>query len=211
LWAAIGCASGAAESGSAPPPTSEPQSEGGEAEASEALEAVEAPAEAPRAARSGPSTITVNVEVDGKPAEATVRLLAGSTEAAGGASGQAMTVDSGDYTMEVQIADDSLVDKPRQRRALTLLPGGNVTETVDFPWSKIQLKVRVNGALDQGAQVHLMRNGEKVVTLKSNAPHVPISPGRYQAVVKTRGAEIEVQQLMFPQGATQTVPVAVSM
>ena len=75
----------------------------------------------------------------------------------------------------------------------------------------IQLNVVINGRPTTNASVKLMRQGAEVGTLKSGADFVPISPGKYEAEVKAEGASIAVHGLMFPEGATQTVPVNVQM
>jgi hypothetical protein len=142
-----------------------------------------------------------------------VRLLgAGGQEVASGGSGDALQVSSGDYDMQVTVRDAAaLADKPTQRRKLTLSPGDDLHEHVDFPWAMIQLNVIVNGTPDRAAVVQLTREGTTVAVFKSGAEPVAISPGRYSAQVKTHGASIEVPSLMFPEGATQSVPVRVQM
>ena len=84
-------------------------------------------------------------------------------------------------------------------------------QPVSFPWAAIQLRVRINGKVNASAKVDIIRAGKVVATLQSDKPHVMFSPGRYDAKVHTGGAEIEVPQLLFPEGATRTVPVDVQM
>jgi hypothetical protein len=126
--------------------------------------------------------------------------------------GQKLTVPSGVYTLEVAVTDEkALIDKPTEEREVTLIAGADSTETVDFPYSKIKLNVRVNGALDTKAVVRVMRKGAVVAEIRSAGEHVMISPGRYGAEVKARGAVIEIDELMFPQGATREMPVGVQI
>jgi hypothetical protein len=163
--------------------------------------------------RAGPAQITVEAKVHGKTVEAKVRLRGSDgAEAASGASGQALRVQSGDYEMQVEISDASaMLDRPTQTRPLTLHAGDDLHEGVEFPWAMIQLNVVVNGNPDGGASVKLMRGGAEVAVLKSGAAPAAISPGRYEAEVSTHGTKINVQGLMFPEGATQTVSVRVQM
>ena len=196
------------------PPGASIESEGGEGY----LEPVdEAPAEAaaetstaPAPAPSGPSTIRFDVRVAGKPVAAEVSILSGGEVVASGPAGQPITTESGDYEMSIKVTD-GLVDHPVEHGQLTLEPGAEVAQTVELAWAKIQVKVKINGRATNSATVDVMRDGEVVTTLKSGAPHVLISPGRYEAVVKARGAKMEVPELMFPAEATQTVPVNVKM
>jgi hypothetical protein len=163
--------------------------------------------------RAGPAQITVEAKVHGKTVPAKVRLRGGDgSEAASGTSGQALRVQSGDYEMQVAISDAAaLLDRPTQTRPLTLHAGDDLHESVEFPWAMIQLNVLVNGNPDSGASVKLMRGGSDVAVLKSGAAPAAISPGRYEAEVTTHGTKIKVEGLLFPEGATQSVPVRVKL
>jgi hypothetical protein len=213
VWMAA-CASSAHDAGHRPLEPA-PAASGGEQAAAEPAVDRAAPDEsgAPVTAASGPAKITVDARVRGQSVAADVRLIGpGGEDAAHGGSGEALQATSGEYEMQVTIRDASaLADKPTQRRKLTLSPGDDLHEPVDFPWAMIQLNVVVNGSPDPGAVVHLMRDGEEVAAFKSGAAPAPISPGRYSAQVKTHGASIDVASLMFPDGATQSVPVRVQM
>ena len=207
---ALGCGSGA-ETGGDPPaassgdealpePTAEASGESGEA------------ASVPQR-RSGPASLAVDAQVKGKSVPAKVRLLTpDGSEAASGEAGQPLQVQSGQYTLEIEITDASaLIDKPTQRRELVVNAGDELREKAEFPWSMVQLNVRVNGRLDRKAKVILLRNDKEVATVKSGAAPAPISPGRYEAVVEARGARIDVKGMLFPDGGSETMPVDVSM
>jgi hypothetical protein len=205
-----GCGGGATE------PTESEASSGSEAADEPAAEPTtlddEASAEIPLR-QSGPATLTLDAQVRGKSVPAKVRLLAADgSEAATGEAGQKVAVQSGEYTLEVEITDDdTLIDKPTQKRQLVVNAGDELHEKAEFPWSMVTLNVRVNGRLDRGAKVVLMRDGKEVATLPSGAAPAPISPGRYEAVVETRGARIEVKGMLFPEGGTETAPIDVRM
>ena len=209
LGALLGC--GSKPGAQSPPASAQSGSEVTVAEQAEPTSSPESAEEAP--APTGPAVLTVEASVRGAAAAADVRLLAADGSAAGtGHTGEPISVPSGEYTLEVTVTDEkALVDKPTQRRSLTLHPGDSLRESVEFPWAMIQLNVRVNGSQDNGALVEVKRQGEVVAKLKSGADPVPISPGRYDADVKTRGTTIAVQGLMFPQGGTQSMPVNVQM
>lgn len=161
--------------------------------------------------QAGPASVTVTATVNRQPIPAHVRLIgADGSTAAEGDVGAKLTAPSGAYTLEVAVTDPkALIDKPTEKREVTLLPGGDTTEVVDFAYAKIKLNVRVNGTLDPKAVVRLLRKGAVVAEIQSAADYVMISPGRYGAQVKTRGAEIAIDELMFPQGATREMPVGV--
>ena len=187
---------------------------GAETESEEPLadEEPEAAIEPPPPA-SGPSSITVEATVNGEALGAKVRLVgADGGLAAEGTAGQKLLVTSGSYSLEVEVTDAAkLVDTPTEKREITLAPGGDIVESVKFPFARITLNVRVNGTLNKSAVVRILRQGAQVAEFKSAADPVAISPGRYQAEVKVKGALIKVPELMFPQGATRAMPVSVAM
>ena len=162
---------------------------------------------------AGPAAMTVEARVHGQSVPATVRVLgADGHEVGNGKAGERLSLDSGEYSLRIQISDASaMLDKPTQERPLTLHKGDDLHEVVDFPWAMVQLNVVINGQKESNAGVELRKQGELVGTIKSGAPPVAISPGRYEAQVKARGAKIDVKGMMFPAGATQSVPVNVQM
>jgi hypothetical protein len=167
--------------------------------------AVEAPA-------VGPAAITISVLVKGKPVPATVQFLDGSGKpAVEGKADEKISISSGRYEAVVQITDPTvLADKPSKRMTVELKPGQESKEQIIFPWAKIKLNVKVNGRLDANAKVKLLRDGSAVATVTSaDNDYVQISPGRYQAEVITKNTKAMVDNVMFPDGATQDVPVEV--
>ena len=204
---------GGGGSASEPAPGATEGSEVEEAPAAEPSSSETASEEAIPVRSSGPAKLTLDAQVKGKSVPAKVRLLAADgSEAAAGEAGQPLNVQSGQYTLEVEILDEaSLLDKPTQKRELTVNAGDELNEKAEFPWSMVTLNVRVNGKLDRNAKVILIRDDKEVAKVKSGAAPAPISPGRYEAVVETRGAKIEVKGMLFPEGGSETMPVDVSM
>ena len=168
---------------------------------------------APEPARRGAATVTADAAVRGESVPAVVRLIdENGEEAAKGKAGETLQVLSGEYTLAVSIEDPKiLADHPTLREPLTVPPGASLTPRVDFPWASVQLNVRVNGVPEKKATVRLLRQGAVVATVESGGASVTLSPGRYQAEVITRDATIEVKMLLFPEGATQSLPVDVKM
>lgn len=210
LFAALGCGGGAAPQ---PAARSAAPSGGQETPVAQAPESEQEPQSLERPEAKGPARITVEAKVHGKAAPANVLLLGpDGGEVAHAASGQALSVQSGEYELQVQItAASALLDKPTQQRPLTLHAGDDLHESVEFPWAMVQLNVMVNGSADPNATIRLSRGGSDVGVLKSGAAPAPISPGRYDAEATTHGAKIKVDGLLFPEGATQSVPVNVRL
>ena len=209
LLLAVGCST---QSAHPTPPQQARPSSGGEAGAPAPTAPAAEPAE-PAVAPSGPAALTVEAAVHGEVKPARVQLIGSDGgEVAAGASGQPLAIQSGEYTLIVSIEDAAiLADRPNLRVPLTVKPGDDLKQHVDFPWASVQLKVRVNGEPEGHATVRILRQGALVATVESGGAFVTLSPGRYQAEVITRDATIEVKQLLFPEGATQTVPVDVKM
>lgn len=161
---------------------------------------------------SGPATVVIEATVKGEPVPAAARVLDGDAVVASGKSGEALTVAPGHYVLEAAIEDSGVIaDRPSKRTSLALRAGATLQQPMAFPWAAIQLRVRVNGKLNRSATVDIIKNGEVVATLKSDQPHVMFTPGRYDAKVRVGGAKIDAPQLLFPEGATRTVPVDVQM
>ncbi|MDD9938494.1 MAG: hypothetical protein OXT09_33100 [Myxococcales bacterium] len=224
-WWLFGCNVQVWEPGKAPPaenqsgwedpPAAEsesaPEAEGGEAEAEEPEAPVEAAAD-DATEPTGPGTLVVRATIKGEPVAAAVQVLEGASVVARGESGESLTAPPGRYAIEVAIEDAAtLADTPTKRMTVVLRAGETVNQPVSFPWAAIQLRVRINGKVSSSAKVDILRSGKVITTLQSDRPHVMFSPGRYDARVRVGGATIEVPQLLFPEGATRTVPVDVQM
>lgn len=211
---ALGLIAGCGQSAAPPPAASAAEASTGQERAQSGAKQSESE-QAPAATTEpqGPARLTVEAKVHGKPVAATVHLItAAGNDAESGESGQTINTQSGEYELRVEIKDAAaMLDKPTQSSNLTLHAGDDLHQSVEFPWAMIQLNVMVNGNLEHNATVQLSRQGSVVGSIKSGAAPVAISPGRYEAEVKARGATIAVKGLMFPEGATQTVPVNVQM
>jgi hypothetical protein len=125
-------------------------------------------------------------------------------------SGAPIALRAGSHRIELQISDAAaLADKPKQTREVFLEPGKTTLVEATFPWAKVQLNVLVGGRSQAGVPVKLLRNGEVVAQMKGGAKPAAITPGKYEADVLLKGTTIRVKGLLFPEGATQTVPVRV--
>jgi hypothetical protein len=161
---------------------------------------------------AGPASVIVNVTVKGQPIAASIQLLdEGGKVAVEGKAGEKLSLNSGKYQAVVQVTDEKgLADKPTKRLTVELQPGQEAKEQLSLPWARIRLNVKVNGQATSNARVTLMREGVTVATVKSaDQDYVQISPGRYQAEVLVRNTKVTVDNVMFPEGATQDVPVNV--
>lgn len=203
-----GCGGGEAPAETAPTEVSV----GGEAEAEEASVEGEPEAEPePEPEPSGPAHVTYAFTAHGEALVGTVKVRAGTGEVlAEGAVGERLEVPSGDYRVECTADKAVLVDGPTVWDALSIGAGEDATPSVEFPWAKARFVVKVNGNEASGS-VTLLRRGAEVATVPIAADeYVMISPGRYQARVKTRRSEIEVPEVVIPGEATRNVPINVT-
>ncbi|MDH5674791.1 MAG: hypothetical protein OEZ06_21865 [Myxococcales bacterium] len=194
--------SGAESAPAAPAPAAEPEPE------PEPEPEAEAEPEPPP---TGPATVTVLATVKGESVAADVKLTGADGAETSSKAGQAITVESGVYDLQVTLTDPAtLADLPSRKEQVTLAAGDQLEHKVDFPWSKVALNVRVNGKSNTKATVELIRSGQVVAKVKSSSEPIMLSPGRYQAKVRAGASVIEVPEVMLPGGATRTVPVDVS-
>jgi len=180
-------------------------------EASDADADADAEPEPQAPAPSGPATISFKLSVKGEAIAGTIKIRDdGGTVLTEGEAGQPISIESGAYRAEVRASTDGLIDGPIKWVELELKPGDNPAVEVAFPWAKVRLDVKVNGKPAKG-KVELLRRGESVATLPIAADeHILISPGRYQGKIKTGRSEIEVSQIVIPEGATRNVPINVT-
>jgi hypothetical protein len=161
----------------------------------------------------GPAKLTVIAKVAGQeaPAQVTVRDEQGNVLAQGKA-GQVLDVQSGLLSIEASITDAAaLVDKPTMLQEVSVEPGGDAKEVLNFAYAKVRVSVNIKGKLDKTATVTLSKDGSPVVKLASGASeYVTISPGRYEASVKSQRADVSVPPLVIMEGATMDIPLNVN-
>lgn len=189
-------------------------SAGGEEEQAveeEADEDEEDEEEEEEARATGPATITFKLTVAGEEIKGTIKIRNDTGDViAEGEAGSSLSVPSGIYRSEVRADKSGLVDSPMKWVEIDLKPGSNPVQEVQFPWAMVLLNVKVNGKTMKG-KVELLRRGKSVVTLPiGGTEHAMISPGRYQGKIKTRRSEIEVPQIVIPEGAKRNVPINVT-
>jgi len=210
----LACGGKAAPAETPTTPAPEPSATGGEA-VTEAAEDSTAEEEAePSAPAAGPAKLTVMAKVGRDTTSADVKVYdADGSVLAEGKAGQQLEVRSGDLTVEATVTDPkAIIDLPTQSQGVTLEPGQEATETVSFARSLVRVSVNIKGKLDPTAVVWLSKNGKVVAKLVSGAPdYVSISPGRYEAKVKSQRAEITVSDLTLNEGATHNIPLNVSL
>jgi hypothetical protein len=210
-WAACGGASAPQAPAEPPPPAAE--AAGSEAITEPAESAVDEQAAAPESPPAGPAKLTVVVKVEREPAAAHVRILSDEgTLLAEGAAGQAFEVPSGELTVEASITDPkALIDQPTRAESVSVQPGEDHNLPLVFSRSLVKVAVNIRGKLDPKAVVILSKDGKQVAKLASGAPdYVAISPGRYQASVKSPRAEVNVSDLTLNEGATHNIPLNVN-
>ncbi len=198
----------------APVTEPEPVAAAGDEAVSEVAEEPEAEAEAaPSEPATGPAKLTVVAKVGRELAPAKIKVLAedGSVLAEGDA-GETLDVQSGELLVEATITDPkAIIDLPTQSQSVTLEAGEEKTENISFARSLVRVTVNIRGKVDPTAVVSLKRDGAVVAKLTSGAPdYVSISPGRYEASVKSQRAEITVSDFMLNEGGTHNIPLNVN-
>jgi hypothetical protein len=160
---------------------------------------------------SGPATATVTVKVGNDNAVAVLRILDGQgAVVAEPAVGEAFTVPAGTYRIVATIADASvLADTPELTEEVTLVPPEPTTIPIRFALSRVRLRIVRAGRpiRNATADVVAQRSGEAVASFRVTDAHVPISPGRYDAVIRFGREEVRVEGIMFASGATADIPV----
>jgi hypothetical protein len=131
-----------------------------------------------------------------------------------GRSGQAFTLEPGNYVLKGEITDESiLADTPtRKGEPFRLEAGANRTEKVEFGRARIRLKVVRGRQRIRKATVKLRPQGadEVVLEYQPGEEYIPVSPGRYDATIEYRNTRVEVTGIMFPAGGKRSIPVRVN-
>jgi hypothetical protein len=162
---------------------------------------------------TGPGQLRVINRVGGEDASGTVRVLSEAGEVVvEGTSGQTFTVPSGSYRVVGAITDDDvMIDTPTHEAdgMVTVLAGQEQSVSIDFPLSRVRIRVRRHGRPVARWRMEVRRQdgtGEPL-TLRSSNDHIPITPGRYDATLHFGREQIEVSGIIFQGGATMDVPV----
>ena len=163
---------------------------------------------------TGPGRITIQFKVGGEDAsgELTVRSADGAEQR--GQPGAAMTLEPGTYVIVARITDENvLVDRPTIEQELVVSPGDVRNEIVEFPRARVRLQVMRRGRNAGRARVTLTRTvlgSQEVQVQAGGTEHIPITPGRYNGVVRVGNQEITVEGITFMGGATQDVPININ-
>jgi hypothetical protein len=198
------------------PETAAPVSDstGGEALTQKAEEATGEEQSEPVEPASGPAKLTVEAKVGRDTAKANIKVMnEEGTVIAEGLAGERLGVQSGDLLIEATITDPkAMIDLPTIQQSVSLKAGDEVSESVSFPRSLVRVTVNIKGKVDATAIVTLSKGGVQVAKLTSgDENYVSITPGRYQATVKSKRAEITVSELTLNEGATHNLPLNVNL
>jgi hypothetical protein len=198
--------------GESRPPATEPVQPAASAGAEAALDEEPEQAE-PAAAASGPATLKVVTKVAGKEVAARVKVFdAGGALVVEGASGQPLAVRSGELSIEAELADHKVLrGQETLHRSISVAAGADASETLIFERCMVRVAVRIRGKLDTTAVVTLLKDGVEIAKLTSgDQEYVAMAPGRYNAKVRSKRAEITSSDITLNEGATQTVPIDVN-
>ena len=164
---------------------------------------------------AGPARIQVGIVVDGEAVEGTVRLVSSSgARVAEGPAGSTFEVEPGQYRAYGHITDASiLADTPdrRGRDRITVSAGQTVQSDVVLGRAMVRLTVTRGGRSLRRWRVELRPSGtaETVLEVRPSEEFLPITAGRYSAIVHSGGAQIPVDGLIFMPGARQQVPIRI--
>jgi len=170
--------------------------------------------QAPAPEPTGPAHLTVTVKVGFDAATLPVRVLGGDgNEVATTTAGQALTLPAGDYTVVVAVTDaHMLADTPEQQESISLAPGEERNLQIQFARARVRLLVRRNNRELRGARVELRHAGsdETVADFRTGNDYVPISAGRYTAIVHAANQEITVNDMIFMEGSSRDMPIDIN-
>jgi hypothetical protein len=96
---------------------------------------------------------------------------------------------------------------------VTVVAGQEVTGTIAFPVSRVRIRVTRRGRAVARWRMEVRPVADESaepIELRSGNQHVPITPGRYRAVLHFGNEEITVDEVIFQGGATMDVPVNVN-
>ena len=187
-------------------------SQGGEeqGDALAGLPAEPEPEAEPEPTYGDPVTVTVQLQVGSDEGTGTFQLMDIEGElVAEGESGDRITVPAGPYSVSAQITDDDqLVDTPTRDESV------DIAETppmviVRFPRSRVSMNIRQNGRAVRRPRVVLFPqtgpgepDPEPIAEISNPTKIFPVSPGRYDAVIRIGNLEVGVSDLVFQEGAT---------
>jgi len=163
----------------------------------------------------GPAQLSVTVKVGFDETPLPVRVLNadGDEVAASGSAEAAFTLPAGDYTVVVAVTDaQMLADTPEKRESVSLAPAEERNLLVEFPRARVRLRVRRNHRELRRARVELRRAGsdETVVDYRTSNDYLPISAGRYTAIVHAANQEITVNDMIFMEGSSRDMPIDIN-
>lgn len=198
--------------GGSSPPAAEP-AQPAESAGAEVLPEETPEPEEPAAPASGPATLKVVTKVAGKEVAAHIKVFdeSGALVTEGNA-GQPLSVRSGELSIEAQLTDPkALRGQETVHRSVSVAAGANASETLIFERCLVRVTVRIRGKLDTTAVVTLSKDGVDIAKLTSgDQEYVAMAPGRYNAKVRSKRAEITSSDITLNEGATQTVPIDVN-
>jgi len=155
----------------------------------------------PPAQAQGRGRIRCEITENGEAASGTLTVEAGGREVASGDCASPVAVPAGQYAVTVQL--DGALDRPEQRRQVTIQAGATETVRADFATAVLEVNITAGGRR-AAAMATLFKNGARVGTLGSGvAAHV--SAGTYDVVVRYRGVERRFAGVTLARGQRRTL------
>jgi hypothetical protein len=149
-----------------------------------------------RAGAAAPAKVDCEVQENGKPALASLRVMAGETQIAKGSCGRPVEVPAGSYDLWVVL--DGAVDSPVSKQHVELKEGGSTKAKASFETGEILVELTRDGRRTVGT-IKLLRGAEVLATLTPGvANHV--SAGTYSVEIESKGTRRTLDAVTVARG-----------
>lgn len=147
-------------------------------------------------AQGGNGRVLCEITDNGGSASGTVTIRSGSRTVEEGRCGSPLGVPPGAYDVTVQL--DGALDRPEQRRRVTVTAGATERVRADFSTGILEVQITADGRRAAGMAI-ITRNGQRVGTLGSGVSG-HLSAGTYDVVVKYRTQERRFDGVTLARG-----------
>ena len=155
-------------------------------------------------AQQGHGRILCQITENGGSASGTVTVRSGGRTVESGSCGDTLGVPAGSYDVVVQL--DGALDRPEQRRRVTVTAGATERVTADFSTAILEVRVTADGRRAAGMAI-ITRNGQRVGTLGSGVSG-HLSAGTYDIVVRYRTEERRFDGVTLARGQRRALSAA---
>lgn len=155
-------------------------------------------------AQRGSGRVLCEITENGGSASGTVTLRSGGRTVGSGPCGEALSVPAGSYEAVVQL--DGALDRPEQRRRVTVAAGATERVTADFSTAILEVRITAGGRRAAGMAI-ITRNGQRIGTLGSGVSG-HLSAGTYDVVIRYRTEERRFDGVTLARGQRRALSAA---